>query len=624
MKNIMNQKLSTKAIQRALCMGALLLTATAASAASSTFITFQIDMTVASTNGTFNPATQTINARGMFDGWGTPGFQLTNNPLAANTNLYTGTFDDILDANGALMQYQFAVASNSTILHYSAQVDGNNYIVQLPATSGASLVLPVVFWSEDGPPQVNDVTFQVDMAEQLYLGNFNVTNTVACQGSFEGWSTANFPLTNNPAQNVTNGQGYVTTMPFAGTYQVTNSPGAMAEYKFVYNNGSDHYEAPLHGTPQNSGNRFFFNVPQVLPLVNFSDAPFSNTVTNNVTFIIDMSVQLYTGSFDPVADTIQIFGDYNNWGPGTTMVNTNAGATNLYYTTIQYIAGAGSDVFFKYQINPGGIWENPAASNLIGGNRYYTLAATSGSFTDGPVYFSDAGPSSLIDTISATNCMVTFTVDMSSATNASYTNNNGGPFTIGVDSPYLNGINIDTTETFWTWSYTSPPSQFQMVETPNDNVSPIYTITVPIHQGQPLNVLYKYSIDGGNNEAVDGDNHTRYIRSLPNYTMPTDLFDGQGNGTSSEISFGNFSAAKSGNKVALSWLGRTTVSLQSTTSLNPPIVWTPMPLTDGTNLIVTPGNELQGVAPNGVLGTNVSTNITIGAGSVFYELIGPQ
>src|SRR5208282_1416797 len=118
-------------------------------------------------------------------------------------------------------------------------------------------------------------------------------------------------------------------------------------------NGSTVYESPTTGDPDNYNNRFFVNTAQALPLVNFSDAPFSDTVTNTVTFIIDMSIQTYTGNFIPVADAIQIFGDYNDWNGGTVMVNTNLSNTNLYYFTWTYTGGAGSYVYFKYQINPG-------------------------------------------------------------------------------------------------------------------------------------------------------------------------------------------------------------------------------------------------------------------------------
>jgi hypothetical protein len=603
----MNRKFSAKAIH-CVWMGALLLSALAAYA--DTQVTFQIDMTAAISNAQFYPG-EGVAARGTFDGWGTPGFVLTNNPGGVNSNLFSGTYDDTADANGGVMDWQFVILTNGSILSvngFSVQADADNYCAKLPATSGASLVVPIVFWDDGGPAVSNAITFQVDMAEQLHLGNFSTNDNVYGLGSFEGWTDANFPLTNNPALNVTNGEGTVTSLVYEGTY--TNwgaSPGAAAEYKFVYNNGSDQYESPTTGDPDNNNNRFFMNEPQSLPLVAFSDIPFADTVTNNVTFVIDMSVQEDVGNFNAAANTVEIHGDYNLWGNGTTMLNTNANSPSLYYTTIQYVEAAGQEAYFKYVIQPGTQWENVSAANSIGGNRHLNLLSSNGTFTDGPVFFSDEGLSSLSDFVTVSNCMVTFTVDMSPATNADSTFNSGGPFILGFDNVYLNGINGGVDNSYWTWSALDAPSQYQMTEIGS---GPLYTLTVPVNEGQPLDLVYKYGIDGQDDEAASGANHMRYIRSLPDYTMPTDVFGSQGATTSTEIAFGDLTIGRTNDQLALSWLGGIAIHLQTTSSLNPGTVWTNLNLTDGTNLIVAPGGM-------------VSTNYTIGQGDLFFRLVGP-
>jgi len=434
---------------------------------------------------------------------------------------------------------------------------------------------------------------------------------VYCQGSFEGWNDANFPLTNNPAQNVTN-NGIVTTMPYAGTYAWAASPGAMANYKFVYNNGGDVYENVLVHPDPASGNRFFQNEPQTLPLVSFGDVPFSATVTNNVTFIVDMSVEAAVGAFSVAnGNTVEIHGDYNNWGGGTMMSNNPADPdTNHYYVTLQYIQGQGSPAYFKYVIQPGTTWESINNRSLIMG--------PTGNYTNGPVYFNNNGSNYLKQVVTVTNEMVTFTVDMTPAVNGTY--NSGGPFILGFDNVYLNGINGGNDNSYWKWSVTSPPPAYQMTEVPNDGVSPIYTITVPVNQGQPLYLQYKYGIDGQDNEANVNNNHNRHIRSEPNWTMPTDTFASQGSGNQQEPQLGDFTVDKSGSTVVLSWLGGVGITLQTTTSLNPPIVWTPLPLTDGTNLTVTQGPGA--LAPAGPVGM-ATTNYPSGSGNLFYQVTGP-
>ncbi|HEY3860314.1 MAG TPA: hypothetical protein VGO59_00365 [Verrucomicrobiae bacterium] len=600
----MNPNLSIKTA--GLGLAALLLSAAAAFA--QTTVTFQVDMSN-------NPLTagQTVAASGTFDGWANLGSVLTNDPASANPNLYTGAYVDSSDGNGKGMDWQYRIISGGSVASYSGQDDNDNYCVTLP---GGSLVLPVQFWDDDGAATTNSITFQVDMAEQLHLGKFDTSDGVYCQGSFEGWNDS-FPLTNNPALNVTNAQGDITSLPYQGTYTAWSaSPGAAAEYKFVFNNGSDQYEAPVSGDPDNNENRGLLNVTQVLPLVSYSDALFNNTVTNNVTFIIDMSVQTAVGNFDAATgSSVEIHGDYNGWGAGTTMTNSPADPNkNHYYFDYSYVGGAGTLAYFKYVIQPGTQWENVSASNSIGGNRWQMLE--SGNSTNGPVYFSDEGPGSLnsANFVTVSNCDVTFTVDMSPATNGTF--NNGGPFILGFDNVYLNGLNGGVNNSYWTWGALDAPPPYEMTEISN---TPLYTITLPINEGQGVNLTYKYGINGADDEASSGDNHSRYIRSFPTYSMPTDVFASQGSSTSAEQSFGNLTISNtSSNQVALSWLGRTGVFLQSTPSLNPPVVWTSLPATDGANLQVTqgPGN----MPPAGY----ASTNYTVGSGSLFYRLAGPQ
>ncbi len=597
----MNPSFSAKSACRALWAGAILC---ALAASAQTTVTFQVDLSN-------NPLTagQTVVASGTFDGWANLGSILTNNPNAANPNLYTGTYVDTSDANGKGMDWQYRIVSGSSVASYSSQDDNDNYCVTLPA-NGGTLVLPVQFWDDDGTPVTNSITFQVDMAEQLNLGNFNVSDPVYCQGSFEGWNDE-FQLTNNPALNVTNGQGQISSLPYQGTYTTWSaSPGAAAEYKFVYNNGSDQYEQPTSGDPDAGQNRAFLNVTQVLPLVNYSDTPFSSlTATNAVTFQIDMTTQIEAGNFTN-GNTVEIHGDYNAWGGGTTMTNNPSSATpNIYSTQITYVDAPGADHYFKYVIQPGTQWENIAG----GGNRTLVIQKTGDLVggvvyvTNGPVYFSDEPPSALIDFVTVTNCMVTFTVQMTNAVGTDGTVfDNAYP---SSDTIYINGLNNGVNNSFATWAQPPFPGNAGTAMTQIPNTT-LFTATVPVNEGQNDELTYKYSINGFDNEAGFGDNHSRWIRSLPNYTMPVDTFGSQGASLQTELPAGNLTIARTnGTQVSLSWLGRRGVQVQSASSLAGP--WTPQPLTDGTNLIVAPG----GIA---------TTNFSVGSGSVFYRLVGPN
>jgi hypothetical protein len=708
----MNRQISAKAIQRGLLMGALLLSATAASA--QTQVTFQVDMTAQATAGTFAYGT-TVTANGTFNGWGA--FTLTNNPSGVNTNLYIGTFDDTNDANGHVVIFKYVAGGT-----YENTGDGDNRCAQLPA-SGGSLLLPAVFFDDAGPGVTANVTFQVDMAEQINLGAFtNDVSTVEVRGSFNGW-TGGDTLLNDPTILTTNATGIVTSNVYVGTFAVDGSTNGTEEYKYVMQPGTV-YEAPSSSDSDydNSENRFFVNATETLPIVSFSDIPLTVSVSNNVTFEVDMTEQITAGNFTSNNNTVEIHGDFNNWGAGQTMTNNaNSSTPNIFSTEITYVGGAGTQHYFKYVIQPGTVWENVSASNSIGGNRWFDQPNTNGNFVVGPVYFSDQAPaqtvtnnitfeidmttqieagsfttnnntveihgdfnnwgggqtmtnnansstpnifsteityaggagaqhyfkyviqpgtewenvsaansiggnrwfdlfspsgnyivgpvyysdeppSALIDFVTVTNCMVTFTVNMTNAVGT-----DAVVFDPTSDMVYLNGLNGGVNNSFWSWGALQP-STYQMTQIGS---SLLYTITVPVNRGQNMQLIYKYGINGNDDEAGFGDNHERWIRSLPNYTMPVDVFGSQGATTQTEIGFGNLViATATNNQIQVSWLGRRGVEVQTTTNLSS-AVWTSQPLTDGTNLLVAPGGT-------------ASTNYAIGAGSLFYRLVGPQ
>jgi hypothetical protein len=77
-------RINTKqyAVWAGLALGAISL------ANADSLVTFQVDMTDAITSATFDPATQTVAARGTFNAWNL--FALTNNPTGPYSNLWTG------------------------------------------------------------------------------------------------------------------------------------------------------------------------------------------------------------------------------------------------------------------------------------------------------------------------------------------------------------------------------------------------------------------------------------------------------------------------------------------------------------------------------------------------------
>src|SRR5579859_7490234 len=131
--------------------------------AASTLISFSVDMATNLANGTFNPpapdgtGTDILAVGGTFNGWGA--LQLFRE---GSSTVFTNTYNDTSDANGNVVSYRFKVNGN-----YESTASWDNRAAHLPATSGASLVLPTPYYGDVGPGEVINVTFRVDMSEEI-------------------------------------------------------------------------------------------------------------------------------------------------------------------------------------------------------------------------------------------------------------------------------------------------------------------------------------------------------------------------------------------------------------------------------------------------------------------------
>ena len=608
----MNRETHTQTFRLTAVAGLLLCAVGLASAqTSNTVVTFSVDLSAQVTAGTFVPGTDTVAARGTFNGYGQ--FFLPNTPSGANPNLYSGTITDITDLNGGVIQFKFWNSNGATPSGgwESPGDNGNNRAASLPPTSGAALVLPTVFFSDAGTPVTSTVTFQVDMAQQIQLGLFVPgTDNVTVRGAFTGWSDS-MPLTNDPTILRTNQFGLVSSNVYVMPLQMTVSTNASQGFKYYNNDPSPAagYENPgiASANPGDSNNRFLFATNKTLPIVFFSDQPFAPIATNVVTFQVDMSA-LSGGLFDPSQDTVDVRGSMNGWTAGANICTNDPSAvnTNLYSTQITAIAGVGSTEQYKFTYYgpnvPNGLsWDQPAPPT-IGGNRFFTQPNATSTILP-PVYFSDVLPNSVVPE----DTTVTFDVNMTGA--KSYTT--GTPFNPASDQVYISGDFLG-----WpSWTLGSLP---QMTENPVGSTN--YTVTLPVLKGTPLSVTYKYgffsAIDQNasalDNEAGGGVNHFRYIRQAPNYTLPTDVF---GNQYDEPTKFGNLNASPaSGGHVAVSWSGLPGVHLQTRNNVASG-AWTDLWNTDGTNWtagVTTFANGFVSV-----------TNYPSSGGQTYFRLVQP-
>lgn len=588
----------------ALCAAIAL--SSAAIARADTLVTFQVDMSQQITLGNFTPGVNVVNARGTFNGWGT--YQLTNNPSGANPNLYSGTVDDTSDANGSTLNYKYCIDSGGW--ENPATCNNNNRQLGLPAASGASLTLPLVWFSDTEPAaSVSDtVTFQVDMTEAIAVGSFIPgTSTVSLRGDMNGWTTTT--LSNNPSGPTPN--------IYTNVVAITAAPQHLGHYKFFIDTGSN-WENPAGTNQDCSGNRFWTmssaGSTYALPAHFFNDVGVAPPATNTVNFQVDMSVQATIGHFNfNNGDTVECRGSFNGWTGGAFVLtnNPNAANSNLFSGTAVIVAPPNTMQYKFWNSDPqaGNTgWENPAST--FGNNRAANLRATNSNYSLAAVYFNDTHSDSdfvLADTL------VFFSVTMTNANG--YVIGNGTDnhqFNPVTDQVYLNGDFLGLLS-WWGWGSASPPPQFQMTNNPVGSAT--YTLGVTVPKGNLLQLTYKFSINGNDDEAPGGDNHVRWIRALANYTLPPDTFGAQGNSTLSEPNFGLLSAAQgTAGHTAISWLGRPGVHLQTKTSL-PSGSWTDLFNTDGTNW-----SNYSFISTNGPIST---TNWPSASGNRYFRLINP-
>ncbi len=567
-------------------------------AANSSLVTFSVDMSTNVVLGTFVPGTDTVAARGTFNSFGTFNLvQDTSQPVGVY--IYTNTVNDTSDANGAVLSYKYW-DSNLSSVGWENTADGQNRAALLPASSGASLVLPTVYFSDAGAPVTQDVKFQVDVSEQVVLGNFVPgTSSVEVRGTFNSWAGGANPLVNDTSTTVPGEPGFPL---WTNSITTSYSPNAQMAFKYVIQPGTV-WDSPSAPNSDAGGNRFFNAVSQTLPLVNFADAKYVAATCTNVLTVNMSGPAKYDASFN--ASSVTVNGQFNGWGAAVPMVAT--ADPTIYTSSVPIVFGQGQTFQYQYRYqNAGGtVYDHFNGLNGGGGNR--NLAEPNQNNYNPPsVNFNDAG----VDDYLANPVNVTFEIVMKTGD----VGNLGHPTWAPGAAVFVNGV-------FNNWANWDPITlaPYQLVEYPINGSSSLYSNQVTIPAGNLTSTIYKYGMaDGGNtvdNEAGSGANVLRVIRTTgPGaggaYVFSVDSWANM----YQEPSFGQLTIDKPNvdGLVPISWLGRPSVQVQSSPSLTSP-TWTSYKITDGTNWV------------NGVSSTNglVSkwADIPGGQSQKFYRLI---
>jgi hypothetical protein len=311
-------------------------------------LTFQVDMKMMMRNSDFIITSgDQVTVRGEFNNWGNaPGKPDTLDDLN-NDSIYTKT---ISIKENKSYQYKFWKTYRSGLDYESS----TNHTL-LTGTSDSTLAV-IYFNNAD----VN-VTYSVDMRVQIRKGNFlpELGDVVSIPGTHNGWQTG------TTLSDLDNDSIY--TKIFAVESNRSH------EFKFWKTlRASMDWES--------SSNRIYDLGGSDMPLPTYF---FNNEMLSvDVTFQVDMSIQIIKGLFNPSIDAVLVRGSFNGWGTPDTLTDPNY--DEIYSKTIS-IQG-GQSIEYKY-------WktdiDNDKGYENILTNR--TSDLTMSDLIIDPVYFSNDG-----------------------------------------------------------------------------------------------------------------------------------------------------------------------------------------------------------------------------------------
>ena len=277
-------------------------------------ITFQVNMSVQSDEGQFDPgAGDIVVVRGEFNGWAGTNEQLTD----ANTDeIYDGTFN--ITTGTTPQFYKFVIVSSGGDFW---EGDPNREVV----LTGSPQTLPVVWFNRDSVANVfvdGTVLFQINMEAATAVGLFDAANndSVFAYGSFNNWgpNDDNFLMDN------------IFGDPFG--YELNANINAEVGSNILYKHYLDRDDTAFDGweepATQGGGNRivnYAGTTTQTEDMRWFMDIPNEGVISSGsvtVHLSVDMTpATALSDPFDPAVDNVylsgedQFFGWTQGWDP---------------------------------------------------------------------------------------------------------------------------------------------------------------------------------------------------------------------------------------------------------------------------------------------------------------------
>lgn len=416
--------------------------------ASANLVTYQIDMSVQTTLGNFNPGTDRVLVAGSFStpDWiapATTAFVLTNDP-GNNPSIYKNTFNNDVVTAG-FENHKFIIDVGSTVTALNWELGGNRFF---QVTAGDQ-TLPIVFFNDVTNANTivtTQVTFSVNMGVQRTLGNFDpATDFVYVAGDpLNNWTPGASTLTNSVAD----------TNVWTGTFDITSTAGTTVNHKFIMNTFIAGQQWENNGVgPNGAQNRqfTFTNEATTLPIVHFNNVTNATSlVTTQVTFKVNLAAQIAQGTFDPNVGTVSVAGDIiNNWNPVSSQLTQTLTNSSLWSGTFDVTNAVGAPVNFKFTLNNGGTWENNGVGPNGANDRQFIFTNVATVLPD--IYFNNLGNlgALTISPVSVGQVTVNWTAGplIRLQTNAPLTGTWGDvPGTLGANSAT---VNVDSANTFF-------------------------------------------------------------------------------------------------------------------------------------------------------------------------------
>jgi hypothetical protein len=342
-------------------------------AASANLVTYQIDMSVQTTLGNFNPGTDRVLVAGSFStpDWIPPlttAFVLTNDP--GHPGIYKNTFNNDV-ATGGFENHKFIIDVGGTATTLNWETINNRFF---QVTAGDQ-TLPVVFYNDVANANtlvVTQVTFAVNLGVQTALNNFApATDFVYVAGDVfnNNWAVGAQVLTNSLSDPEV----------WQGTFTLTNTVGGTVNYKYIMNTFANGVTWESNGVgPNGAQNRQFTytNVATTLPTAYFNNITnFNSLIITQVTFKVNLAAQIALGTFDPNGGSVSVAGDViNNWSPLASPLTQTLTNTSVWSGTFDLTNTVGGPVNYKFVLNNGGTWEADGVGPNGANDRQFIFA----------------------------------------------------------------------------------------------------------------------------------------------------------------------------------------------------------------------------------------------------------